>query len=276
MKYRLSVIIPTLDNVEGIRYLTNYFKKNKDCQIIIVDNNPAIKKFKVKDYPNIVYLPQEKNLGYAKANNLATKYAKADWLLLLNDDIEMEVKNSKLKKYKTKDPLMRLLNYAKDKNLDAVVPLLVDKDGRIENYGYQVLPYGKVQLFKRLTDLRVDKLDGLTAACLLIKKKVFEKLGGFDEGFFAYLEDVEFFLRLKKNGYRFFLALDIFVFHHHQKTSSKMGWFKEKQDFVNWFRIYFKHPDILDFSPAFLMERLRNFWGMVKKFKGLKVRKLEG
>jgi GT2 family glycosyltransferase len=243
--------------------------------LIIIDNKQEVKKLaglQVNELKNIVYLPQKENLGYAKANNLGAKYADAEWLLLLNDDVEFEVKSlkSKVKNYNLKlkifeNPIEELLEFAKKNDLDAASPILINPDGRVENYGYKVLDYGKVKLFKELTSSRVNELDGLTAACLLIKKQVYEKVGGFDESFFAYLEDVDLFLRLKKQGFRFALASDIAVFHHHRKTLAKMGYFKEKQDVINWWRLYFKHPDIIRLSPAFLMERLRNIAGLIKE-----------
>ncbi|MGB9883587.1 MAG: glycosyltransferase family 2 protein, partial [Microgenomates group bacterium] len=232
MNYKVSVIIPTLDNVEGIKYLVNYFKNKKDYQLIIIDNKPEVKKLtssQVNELKNITYLPQKENLGYAKANNLGVKYAKAEWLLLLNDDIEFKYQISNIKyqndksklKNKNKNQIEELINLAKKNNLDAVAPILINPDGGVENYGYKILDYGKVQLFKELKSLQVNELDGLTAACLLVKTEIFRKLGGFDEKFFAYLEDVDFFLRFKKAGYKFALASDIAVFHHHRKTSSK-------------------------------------------------------
>ncbi|MGB9707622.1 MAG: glycosyltransferase family 2 protein [Microgenomates group bacterium] len=288
MNCKVSIIIPTLSNVEGIKYLVNYFKNKKEYQLIIVHNKSQNSNLKAQNQilklktNNLIYLPQRENLGYAKANNLGVKYAKAEWLLLLNDDIEFKYQISNIKyqndksklKNKNKNQIEELINLAKKNNFDAVAPILINPDGGVENYGYRVLPIGKMELIKSDTNLRMNandaynanlQIDGLTVACLLIKKEVYEKLGGFDESFFAYLEDVDFFLRFKKEGFKFAITPDIAVFHHHRKTSSKMGWFKEKQDLVNWWRLYFKHPDIIRFSPSFLIERARNVMGLVKK-----------
>lgn len=310
MFYKISVIVPTLTNEEGVTNIIKYFLNKDDFQLIIIDNKPEIKKLDKNitwnvergtyNFKNIVYLPQERNLGYARANNLGAKYAKAEWLLLLNDDIKFKIQNSNLKSQNdnlklkiVKNPINELLKIAKENNLDAVAPILINPDGSVENYGYRVMEIGKIELVtknfipldtvfsRRLHPLKggppshrlrkqvsslasYNNLDGLTAACLLIKRSVFEKLGGFDESFFAYLEDVDLFLRLKKAGYKFALVSDIVVFHHHRKTSLKMGCFKQRQDVVNWWRLFFKHPDIIRFSPAFLVERARNVWGLIK------------
>jgi hypothetical protein len=253
----LSAIIPTLTNTSGLLKLVNDLKDLKDIEIIIVDNKPsAEKKEKLK---NFLYLPQEKNLGFARAVNLAAKKAKGEWLLILNDDIEQV----------TESLINKMLNFAQKNHLDAVSPVLKKPTGEVENYGYKVLPIGKVQLITRNQQPATrNGIDGLTAACLFIKKDVFEKIGGFDESFFAYLEDVDLFLRLKKKGYKFGLDPNIFVVHNHLTTSLKMGCFKEKQDFVNWIRLILKNwgaKKIILNLPGILLERGRNFSGLIKK-----------
>ena len=87
----LSAIIPTYTNDYGLFKLISQLKKIKDIEIIIVDNKPNDEKR--KKLKNFTYLPQQKNLGFAKAVNLASKKAKGEWLLILNDDIEQVTEN---------------------------------------------------------------------------------------------------------------------------------------------------------------------------------------
>ncbi len=250
----LTVIIPTYNNTKGIEYLLNYFK-NKQYEVVVVDN-------------------KNKNLGFAGGVNKGAENIETKWMLILNDDIEFEdeILNNKSQitnksqilniKREKHDTLEALVRFAEEKKLDAVSPVLRNLDGGVENYGYKVLPYGKIELIKelRITDC---ELDGLTAACLLVKTKVFKKLGGFDESFFAYLEDVDFFLRFKKTGYKMGIA-DIEVLHNHMTTTKTMGNFKARQDMVNWWRLFLKHPDKFKFNLDFIVERLRNISGYIK------------
>jgi len=246
-----------MTNDKGLFKLISQLKKIKDIEILIVDNKPNDeKKEKLK---NFIYLPQQKNLGFAKAVNLASKKAKGDWLLILNDDIEQVTENL----------INKMLNFAKKNHLDAVSPVLKKKTGEVENYGYKVLPIGRIQLItNHQSPITSHQLDGLTAACFFIKKQVFEKIGGFDESFFAYLEDVDLFLRLKNKGYKFAINPNFFVIHNHMTTSSKMGFFKEKQDFINWIRVILKNwglKKIILNLPGILIERGRNLSGLIKK-----------
>ena len=280
---KISIIIPTFNNVSGVNYLLNYFK-DEPYQVIVIDNNPKIKKFKslrFNEFKNLIYLPQKENLGFAKAVNLAAKYVNNDWMLILNDDVEFQVKSLKLKfkKYplkskNLKNPIDLLVDYAEKNKFDAISPILINPNGEVENFGYKVLPYGKIELVKKLENFekfkRLEKLDGLTAACLLVKTEVFKKLNGFDEYFFAYLEDVDFFLRFKKAGFRMAIAYDIEVLHNHMTTSKTMGSFKARLDMINWWRLYFKHKDVFKFDLRFLVERLRNVTGYIKIVLNLK------
>ncbi|KKQ24780.1 MAG: Family 2 glycosyl transferase [Candidatus Roizmanbacteria bacterium GW2011_GWC2_37_13] len=233
MKVKITVVIPTLNNVKGLKYLLNYFK-DKPYKVVIIDN-------------------KKKNLGFAGGVNKGAKDVKTKWMLILNDDIEFYDDTS----------IKRLIEVAEKSKLDAVSPILVNPNGEVENYGYQVFPYGKIKLIKELRITNYE-LDGLTAACLLIKTNVFKKLKGFDERFFAYLEDVDFFLRFKKAGYKMGIVKDAKVLHNHMTTTKTMGNFKARQDMVNWWRLYFKHKDIIKFNWKFVVERLRNVSGFIK------------
>jgi GT2 family glycosyltransferase len=260
MKNNLSIIIPTLSNVKGLQYLLKYFK-DKPYKVIVVDN-------------------KKKNLGFAKGVNKGAKNVKTKWTLILNDDIEFESQKSKVKSQNYKEKVKSLIEEAERRKLDAISPILRNQDGKVENVGYKVLPYGKVELIREIPRLPFDslrslrvarndrggKIDGLTAACLLVKTSVFKKLKGFDEKFFAYLEDVDFFLRLASlaQDKSFGIAYNIEVLHNHMATTKTMGNFKARQDMVNWWRLYFKHKDKFRFNFAFIVERLRNISGYIK------------
>ncbi len=267
VKNVLTVVIPTLNNINGLTHLLNYFK-NTQYEVVVVDN-------------------KKKNLGFAGGVNKGAENVKTKWILILNDDIEFI--NSKIQIPRNKqDPssksqirdeetIQRLITFAEENNLDAVSPILKNPNGEVENYGYRLLSNGKIELIKEIPRNKPQEtnIDGITAACLLVKTEVFKKLGGFDEKFFAYLEDVDFFLRLAKlaqdksfdpvrQNKSFGIAYDIEVLHNHMTTTKTMGNFKARQDMVNWWRLFFKHPSKFKFNIQFLIERLRNISGYIK------------
>lgn len=259
MDSAITVVIATYTNTgDFIRIMENLLLAN--YPIVVVDNLPTPEKEKLCTHKNVMYLPQKKNLGYANAINVATSYIKTEWIAMLNDDLIF-------------DPisiLADLKKYAIEHSLVAVAPLLTNQKGEIENAGFWVLPIGKVKLnFDTSIDLTSRTLDGITGACFLIKTEAFKQVGKFDTRFFAYLEDVDLCLRLKHAGLLFGIDPNIDVVHGHMATSSKMGNFKQKQDFKNWFLVIVNNWDkktVLQNLPGIVLERLRNLSGLIKSF----------
>lgn len=258
----LTIIIPTYTNFTGFSNLIKQFS-GAPYPIIVIDNQPTEEKRGLCQNPNILYLPQDKNIGFAPAINLGVRHAKTDWILILNDDVL--VHDNKL--------IGRLREFAERNNYSAVSPVLKDRSGNIENFGYRVMPIGRVELnFDKEKVIDQRDIDGLTAACLVIRKKNYEDIGGLDERFFAYLEDVDLFLRMKKKGYTFGVDTNIEVIHGKNATSSKMGDFKQKQDLKNWFLVIRKNWDkktLLVYLPFIAIERLRNLSGYIKARLGI-------
>lgn len=250
-KAPLSCIIPTFTNTTGLKKLVLFLKK-LGYPLIVVDNHPTAEK-KLLFSNHDIYLPQRQNLGFSMSINRAVPLSKTDWIAILNDDIEI-----------TDNHLFeKLLACALKNRYIAAAPLLKNPSGGIENAGYRVLPIGRV----KLVNANEQTIDGLTAACLIIKKTTFDKIGGFDERFFAYLEDVDLFLRLKKQGQRFGVCGQTEVIHNHMTTSSKMGNFKQKQDLKNWLLLIIKHWDkktLFSYFPQIIIERFRNLSGLIK------------
>ncbi len=249
-------MIPTYTNVKGFLKLIKKLKE-ESFYIVVVDNKPNEEKQKYCLDENIIYLPQACNTGFAKAVNTGARGAKSEWILILNDDVTI----------KDMEMVGKLVEFAKKKGYSSVSPVLKNKTGVIENIGYNVLPIGRVELNFAKKKFDQNYIDGLTAACLLIKRKVFEDMNGFDERFFAYLEDVDLFLRIKKAGYKFGVNTDIDVIHDKNTTSSKMGSFKQRQDLKNWILVIAKNWDgatLLKYLPFIIIERLRNLSGLVK------------
>jgi GT2 family glycosyltransferase len=261
MNNKITTIIPTLSNQDGLKYLVDFLVNSP---LIIIDNQPSSEKKKFCQRKLLTYLPQNKNLGFAAAINLGAKDIHTPWILILNDDIEFLAKNT----------LQKLIKTADQNNWTAISPVLEKPSGETENLGYTVLPQGKIKLNY---NSHLKDLDGITAACLLIKTDVFRSLNGFDERFFAYLEDVDLFMRLKNKGYSFGIAQDIKVIHNHMTTSSKMGNFKAKMDLRNWWFLIIKNwpkKKIENYRKSIFLERLKNLKGYLKatrKSKGIKI-----
>jgi GT2 family glycosyltransferase len=227
---------------------------------VIIVNNSDIACEKISGLKKEVIINEGVNCGFAKAINDGAKTAvdlyNPRYLIFLNDDISF-----------AEDWVAPCIRQLEKNEWSASAPLLINREGKAENYGYRVLKKGKVDLIHKADEASRAAPQGLTAAALIIKTDVFFALDGFDEAFFAYLEDVDLFLRMKEKGLKFGLVTEVKVIHEGQQTSSKMPARKAMLDARNWLRIITKHAHYFEFSKNALpivVERLRNISGVVK------------
>lgn len=254
-------VIPTLSNIAGLSTLLNLVQRfYPEVPVIIVNNDthPLENKLDQPLSESVLVINNKKNTGFAKAcNDGATQGAKLfnpAYFVFLNDDTIFD-----------SDWVSRCISEMKNKKWVASSPLLLNSNNKIENYGYKVLPIGKIQLIKDLN--YAGEIDGISAAALVISASIFSALRGFDQRFFAYLEDVDLFLRLKKRGYKFGVVKDISLRHIGQATSSKFNTYKVYLDFRNWILLISKHwsAQMIFYNlPGLLFERIKNLWGIFK------------
>jgi len=175
----VSIIIPVYNGDWVVNSFNTIFRNTQKYELIVVDNGS---RKDVADYlqnlatcGKIKLIRNEKNLGFAKANNQGAKIANYELLLFLNDDVIC---------YENwLDILVKGL-FLKD--LDACAP----KGGIMDNE------------LKGIGETSSDVFDYLVGWCLLIKKQVFEKAKGFDKRYgYAYCEDSDLSFKLKAKGY---------------------------------------------------------------------------
>ncbi|MFH1827332.1 MAG: glycosyltransferase [bacterium] len=262
-QHKTTFIIPTLTNTQGLLKVLNLLNKyNEKDSILIVNNSKKIKLEKTIPYKEIknkiIILNQNKNTGFAKACNDGAKKAKEyfnpQYLVFLNDDVFF--------KNNFTDTCIEEI---KSKKWIATSPILYSTNNEIENCGYKVLAYGKIELVRN--QFSNIKIDGLSATALVFSTTAFTRLKGFDERFFAYLEDVDLFLRAKKLSMKFGVCKKTKVFHKGQATSSSISVKKSYLDFKNWILIITKNwsgEEISKNLPEIAIERVRNLWGVIK------------
>ncbi|GAB4219065.1 MAG: hypothetical protein Fur009_3310 [Candidatus Microgenomates bacterium] len=202
--------------------LKNNFKKYPiDYEVIVVDNGSSdgsvdmLKKIE-KKWKDLKLVISEKNLGFGKGNNLGLKYATGKYILYLNSDAI--VKDIDF------NDLINLMNIYKD--IGALTVKVVLPTGDIDPASHRGFPTlwrsftyfsGLEKLFYKipflnkifggyhLTHLNLEEIHEIeagTGAFLLVKKEILDKIGGFDEDYFAYGEDIEMAWQIKKLGYK--------------------------------------------------------------------------
>ncbi|MDB4324311.1 glycosyltransferase family 2 protein [Crocinitomicaceae bacterium] len=200
------------------KFLPNIIAYSGDARIILADNaskDDSILLVK-KNFPKIQILRNEVNGGFAKGYNYALKQIDAKYYLLLNNDVE--VTENWL------SPLLDAMNNEKVAGCQPKVLAYNNRDsfehagavgGYIDNNYY---PFCRGRIFSEVEkdngqyDSEVDVF-WTTGACMLIRSELFHKANGFDEDFFAHMEEIDMCWRIKKWGYTFKAIPSSTVYH---------------------------------------------------------------
>ncbi len=206
--------------------------KNKIIAVIVKYKTP-VKKIPGVETIVIDNSPPNKNLGFAAAVNIGIKKSLArgaDKILLVNPDIEINK-----------------INFGEG---DIISPVLLSNG--VYDYGGKVNWWiGRTTHVEMLKPVQHDTIpiDYVSGACMLIDKKVFAKIGFFDERFFMYFEDVDFCLRAKNAGFKISVA-DTTVIHNLTKDPARINYaltsnLKFIKKYIAW---YFKPLAYLYYS----------------------------
>ena len=195
----------------------------KNFKIILIDNEAQNSfPYEINKCEKIQIIKNQNNEGFSKANNQGIKYSIKngfDYVLLLNNDTL--IKN---------DLIYSLIQQSSTLNQKIIQPLILNYDGsKIWNAGgkinnffgtFQTLEKGKG--FKNFKRNRIYT-DWFTGCCVLIELEIFNHVGYFDERFFAYYEDVDYSIRLKKMGYSIALMTNSYLQHYESASSKSMN-----------------------------------------------------
>lgn len=228
---KLSIVILNYRTKEltlkCIESLINVYKeelKDKTFEIILVDNNSedsSIEEFKKSKFASYFLLIEGKeNVGFGGGNNLGAKNARGKYVLFLNSDTEVKDRG-----------LLKMVGYMdKNEKVGILGGKLYFPDGKIQTSvgKFYNLPYLFLMLlgFERLGLLRkspenITVADWVSGACMIIRKSLFEKIEGFDQNIFMYMEDVEICYRAKQAGFSTLFYPDVAILHKERGSSNK-------------------------------------------------------
>lgn len=242
---KISIVIP---NYNGEKYFKKCIESInlqnfKDYELIVIDNASTDSDYSwIKEDQSIIFKRLEKNYGFSKAVNKGIKLSKSEYVLLLNNDTVLK-----------QDFLAKLLEtIEKDKNIFAVSSKMIqyNNQDRIDDAGdeYNILGWtrkiGDGKSIKEFTAKR--KVFSACAGAALYRKSVFEKIGYFDEDFFAYMEDIDISYRARIYGYKNVYCPYAQVYHIGSATTgSKYNEFKVKLAARNNIYVPYKNMPLL-------------------------------
>ena len=255
----VSIIIPSKDNPKVLeRCLESIIKLTQDVtyEIVVIDNgsNEENKKYieKMKDKLGFNYIYNPMEFNFSHMCNAGAGYGKYGMLLFLNDDCE--VRHS--------DWLRRLMNQALVLDTGAVGAKLHYPDSKIMQhcgiYSLYVGPAHKLQFKEDVCayydrrNLDVRNVIAATGACLMMRKEVFEEVGGFDEGLRVAFNDVDLCYKIYEAGYNNVVDNEVQLWHHESlsrgsdNSPEKMGRHMAERE-----GLYQRHPKLWGHDPYY-------------------------
>lgn len=224
----VSIIIPNKDSIQDLNKCISSVLKStyNNYEIIIVENNSENKgtfdfynKLEENNKNVHVVKYEEKGFNFSKINNFGRKFAKGEYILLLNNDVEVINENW----------IEEMLGICQQKNVGIVGAKLLYPDNSVQHAGV-IIGIGGVagHIHKNIKDsdpgyfsraVIVNNFSAVTAACLLVKTNIFDEVGGLDETLEVAFNDVDFCMKVRNKGY--LVVYTPFAKLHHFESKSR-------------------------------------------------------
>ncbi len=241
MTKELSIIVTSYKNPSVLRLCLESLKKNvynQNFEILVLDSatEEETEMLMRENFPDVLFFPFQKNIGFPKLVNNGLKKAKGKYILILNADIVIERRSVDI-----------LLQEMKRRPLVGIIgPQLLNFDGKIQPscfrfYTPAIIIFrrtilGKFRFAKRKIDkfLYKDKdlekpqeVDWLMGSAIMTTRKALENVGPMEENFgFMYFEDVDWCRRFWEKGYKVLYFPQAKMFHYHGKGSASQSVFR--------------------------------------------------
>ncbi len=215
--------------------------KNADFswEMIVTDGATIEKTAEMmkEQFPETIFISFEKNVGFGKLVNAAIEKAKGEYLFIINADILAEEEGV----------MKKILDYVeKNNDVGMVGPKLLNVNDTVQQSCFRFYTpstvlcrrtfLGKISLGKKVLNNFLMKdiftkqeitspipVDWLMGSAFMIRKSAIEKVGGLDERFFMYFEDVDWARRFWENGYKVIYFPAAKMYHYHFQSSKKKG-----------------------------------------------------
>ncbi len=242
----VTLLIPTRDRVDLLKQCIDSIIERttyENYEIVVLDNGsvePETQAYlaKVTQRPNVRVLAYDAPFNYSKINNFGAKHSSGQVIGLLNNDIEVI----------SPGWLTEMVSHAMRKEIGVVGAMLYYPNDTIQHAGV-VLGIGGVAGHSYVGVPRnypgdkfraklVQNVSAVTAACAVVRREVFEAVGGLDEAIVVAFNDVDFCIRVREAGYRNLWTPLAELYHHesasrgYENTPEKVARFNGEVDFM--------------------------------------------
>ncbi len=219
----ISIIIP---NFNGKKHLDECLQSLEsiefdDYETVFVDNasSDGSVRFVKDNFPDVKILSLDHNYGFAEACNLGVEKSLGDYIVFLNNDTRVDA-------YWLRELMNALKTYG-DNHIYSSKILFYDEPEKINTIGGIITPMGSgldIHFRKKDKDKynKVRPVASPSGCSMLLKKTLFIEMDGFDNDYFAYLEDVDFGWRCWLKGHKTYYIPESIVYHKYGSTGGKI------------------------------------------------------
>jgi len=238
IKSSVSIVIPHWNNVDVLsECLESISNTNfENFETIVVDNastDNSVASVR-SNYPNVKLIENDKNYGYAGGCNKGAEAASGDYLIFLNNDTVQEKDwiSNLIKTINSDDKIAavqpKILNYY-DRN---VFDYAGGSGGHMDIYCF---PFARGRIFSFQENdegqyNNKEKCFWSSGTCFMVRRELFQKSGGFDESFFAHMEEIDLCWRLYAMGFEVWVEPDSVVYH---KNALTLPMYSHKKYYLN-------------------------------------------
>jgi GT2 family glycosyltransferase len=241
--------------------------KKVDTEVFVVDNNSvdgSVSMIK-NEFPKVQLIENKDNVGFSKANNQAISKAKGEYLLLLNPDTVVE-----------EDTFSKVVEFMDQKpDAGGLGVKMIDGNGRFLPESKRGLPTPMVAFYKiaglstlfpnskrfgryhlkYLDKEKIHDVDVLSGAFMLLRKSVINEIGGLDETFFMYGEDIDLSYRITLAGYKNYYFPETTIIHYKGEST--------KKDSINYVVVFYNAMII--FAKKHFAKKYASFFSLMIK-----------
>ena len=226
--WKVSIIIPTRDHAEDLeRCLSSIFAKSsyRNFEVVVLDNGSVendtavcFAKWQALEPERVKIVPHDVPFNYSEINNYAVQQSSGEIVLLLNNDTEVIAR----------DWIEAMLEQAQRPAVGCVGAKLLYEDDTIQHAGVVMRIGGVAGHSHRFYDRdapgyfhvikTINNYSAVTAACLMVRREIWDRMGGLDEQLTVAFNDVDFCLRVREAGYRNVYVPHAELYHYESKS----------------------------------------------------------
>ena len=278
----VSIIIPHYNGKELLYNCINSIYQNiqiENFEIIVVDNgstDDSVQNIK-QLFSDIVIITNETNVGYSGGCNIGAQNAKGKYLLFLNNDTEH-----------SKEWVEKLVNFL-DSHPDAfaVQPKILNiknkeyfdyaggAGGFLDHFGF---PYVKGRIFNTLEKDtgqydEPSEIFWSSGAAMMVRGDIFNQLNGFDEVYFAYMEEIDLCWRAQSLGYKIWSVPDTLIYHYGKQTIKQNTIKSHYLNHRNSWILFFKNSFTFDYGLLIIQRLLLDWMALIYSIISLDIRR---